>query len=126
MGSTPEIYRVCYLMRQAGGTSANNLVQSGVSKQRDVSITQEVLRGYGDTVKESLKQILRAIATARQANLTIEVMGLDEFDIGDFGNEIDDANIMLELGIGSPTLKKQLFKKLAFKYSCDARQEVKN
>ena len=29
-------------------------------------------------------------------------------------------------GIGSETLKQQVFKKLAFKYLCDARQEIKN
>jgi hypothetical protein len=121
-----EIYRVCYLMTQAGGTATINLGQSGVSKQRDFSVTQEVLRAYGDAVKETLKQVLRVIAAARQDNLAIEVMGLDEFDIGDFGNELDDAKKLLELGISSETLKKQLFKKLAFKYFCDARQEVKN
>jgi hypothetical protein len=85
-----------------------------------------VLRAYGDTLKESFRQVLRTIAAARQDNLTIEVMGMDEFDIGDFGNELDDAKKLLDLGIGSETLKKQLFKKLAFKYFCDARQEVKN
>ena len=121
-----EIYRVCYLMTQAGGSEAAHLGQSGVSKQRDFSITQEVLRAYGDSVKESLKQVLRAIGAARQDEGTIEVLGLDEFDIGDFSNELDDAKKLLELGIGSETLKKQLFKKLAFKYFCDARQEVKN
>ena len=121
-----EIYRVCYLMTQAGGSQAGNLGQSGISKQRDFSITQEVLRAYGDAVKEAMKQVLRAIAAARQDELAVEVSGLDEFDIGDFGNELDDAKKLLELGIGSETLKKQLFKKLAFKYFCDARQEVKN
>jgi len=121
-----EIYRVCYLMTQAAGTQAAHLSQSGLSKQRDFSITQEVLRAYGDVLKETLKQVLRTISIARQDDLTIEVLGLDEFDIGDFGNELDDAKKLLDLGIGSATLKKQLFKKLAFKYFCDARQEVKN
>jgi len=121
-----EIYRVCYLMTQAGGSQSSHLAQSGLRKQRDFSITQEVLRAYGDAVKEALKQVLRAIATARQDELMIEVSGLDEFDIGDFSNELDDAKKLLELGIGSETLKKQLFKKLAFKYFCDARQEIKN
>jgi hypothetical protein len=32
----------------------------------------------------------------------------------------------LSLGIESETLKKQLYKKLAFKYFCDLRQSVKN
>lgn len=121
-----EIYRVCYLMSQAADNRVGNLGQSAASKQRDFSITQEVLRAFGDAVKESMKQVLRAIVAARQDGLTIDVSGLDEFDIGDFTNDLDDASKLLELGIGSDTLKKQLFKKLAFKYFCDARQEIKN
>jgi hypothetical protein len=54
------------------------------------------------------------------------VSGLDEFDIDDFSNELDDARKLLDLGIGSETLTRQVFKKLAFKYLCDARQEIKN
>jgi hypothetical protein len=97
-----------------------------VSKQRDFSITQEVLRAYGDAVKETMKQVLRAIAAARQDAVAVDVSGLDEFDIGDFSTELDDARKLLDLGIESPTLKKQLFKKLALKYFCDVRQEIKN
>jgi hypothetical protein len=118
-----EIYRVCYLINQAG---APDVHQSGLSKQRDFSITQEVLRAYGDAMKEGIKQVLWAILAARQDEITIEISGLDEFDIEDFSNELDDAKKLLELGIGSETLKKQVFKKLAFKYLCDARQEIKN
>lgn len=121
-----EIYRVCYLISHAvSGSSAVPQI-SGASKQRDFSITQEVLRAYGDTMKDLMKQVLRAIAAARQDGVTIDVSGLDEFDIGDFSNELDDAKKLLDLGIGSDTLRKQVFKKLAFKYLCDARQEVKN
>jgi len=121
-----EIYRVCYLMVQAGGTSSSLSSQSGLSKQRDFGITQEVLRAYGDVIKHTMKQILCAIEIARQDGLTIDVAGLDEFDIGDFSVELDDAKKLLDLGIHSDTLKKQLFKKLAFKYFCDIRQDVKN
>ena len=121
-----EIYRVCYLMVQAGGTSSSLSGQSGLSKQRDFSITQEVLRAYGDAVKQTLKQVLSAIEMARQDGLSIDVSGLDEFDIGDFSVELDDAKKLLDLGIQSNTLKKQLFKKLTFKYFCDIRQDLKN
>jgi hypothetical protein len=113
-------------MGQAGGTTASDLKQSGLSKVRDFGVTQEVLRAFGDVVKESMKQVLRAIAGARQDGIAVDVSGLDQFDIGDFSDELDDAKKLLELGIGSDTLKKQVFKKLAFKYLCDARQEVKN
>src|SRR5205807_7168367 len=118
-----EIYRVCYLMNQAENPSGGALRMSAVSKQRDFSVTQEVLRAYGELIKDTIKQVLRAIAEARQDEVSIDVSGIDEFDIGDFGTELDDAKQLLELGIVSETLKKQIFKKLAFKYLCDARQE---
>jgi hypothetical protein len=121
-----EIYRVCYLINQAENPGGGGLRMSAVSKQRDFNVTQEVLRAYGDRVKDTMKQVLRAIAEARQDGVSIEVSGLDEFDIGDLGVELDDAKKLLDLGIASETLKKQVFKKLAFKYLCDARQEIKN
>jgi hypothetical protein len=120
-----EIYRVSYLMGHASGSDGTATKQSGVSKQRDFSITQEVLRAYGDAVKETMKQVFRAIAAARQDAISVHVSGLDEFDIGDFSNELDDARKLLTLGIDSETLKKQVFKKLAFKFLSDVRQEIK-
>jgi hypothetical protein len=120
-----EIYRVCYLMSQAEDSGGGGRL-SAVSMQRDFNVTQEVLRAYGDRVKDTMKQVLCAIAEARQDGVSIEVSGLDEFDIGDLGVELDDAKKLLDLGIASETLKKQVFKKLAFKYLCDVRQEIKN
>jgi hypothetical protein len=73
-----------------------------------------------------MRQILWAIAAARQDGISIDVTGMDEFDINDLGTELDDAKKLLELGIASPTLQKQVFKKLALKYLSDARQDVKN
>lgn len=120
-----EIYRVCYLS-QAGGELAGNSAQSGASKERDFSITQEVLRSYGDTVKDVLKRVLRWIAEARDDAVLIDVSGLDEFDIGDFGSELAEAERLLALGISSPTLRKEVFKKLSLKYLCDVRQDIKD
>jgi len=119
-----EIYRVCYVTHAGGPLSSN--VQSGISKQRDFAITQEVLRAYGDAVKDVMKRVLRAIEAAREDGLSIDVLGVDEFDIGDFGTELDDAERLLKIGISSPTLTKQVFKKLAFQFLCDVRQEVKD
>ena len=121
-----EIYRVCYLLNQAAAPGASGQVQSALSKQRDFSITHEVLRAYGDAVKETIKTVLRAVAAARQDGITIDVSGLDEFDIGDFSAELDDAKKLMELGIPSETLKRQVFKKLAFKALSDVRQELKD
>lgn len=120
-----EIYRVCYLLAHAGGPASSN-AQSGLSKLRDYAITIEVLRGYGDIMKDTIKRVLRAIEAARQDGLAIDVSGLDEFDVKDFSSELDEAERLLRIGIESPTLKKQLFKKLALKYLCDTRQELKD
>jgi hypothetical protein len=120
-----EIYRVCYLMIQAG-EAGSGARQSAVGKQLDFATTEEVLRAYGDTVKEAIKQTLSAIAAARQDEVTIDVSGLDEFDINDLGTNLDDAQKLLSLGIESKTLKKEVFKRLALKYLNDARQEIKN
>jgi hypothetical protein len=121
-----EIYRVCYVMSQANDATASYASQSGFSKQVDFSITQDVLRGYGDTVKDTMKQVLRAIAAAREDEVAVAVSGMDQFDIEDFSNELDDAKKLLDLGIGSATLTKQVFKRLAFKFLCDVPQETKN
>ncbi len=118
-----EIYRVCYLMPQSWD---DQTTQSGTSKLRDFTVTHEVLRAYGDAIKDTLKRLLRAIEAARQDGLTVDVSGLDEFDIGDFSSELDDAQRLLTLGVGSPTLRKEIFKRLAQKYLCDVRQELKD
>ena len=120
-----EIYRVCYLA-QAGGSLDKGSVQSGLSKQLDFSITQEVLRAYGDGVKDQVRRVLKAIEAARKDGLDISVTGMDEFDIADFSIELSDAQQLLALGVDSPTLKKEVFKKLALKYLADARQDVKD
>ncbi|HWR50770.1 MAG TPA: hypothetical protein VN428_06665 [Bryobacteraceae bacterium] len=118
-----EIHRVCYMMPQARDAAAP---ASALSKQRDFTITQEVLRAYGDSVKDTMKRILRSIAVARADAIGIDVSGLDEFDIGDFSADVEDARKLLELGIPSETLKREVFKKLAHKYLCDVRQNTKD
>jgi hypothetical protein len=118
-----EIYRVCYMIPQAWDVSQ---AQSGLSKLRDFTITQEVLRAYGDAVKDTMKRVLRAITAARQDEVKVDVSGLDEFDIGDFSSDLDDAGKLLTLETASPTLRREVLKKLTFKYLCDLRQEVKD
>jgi hypothetical protein len=76
-------------------------------------------------VKDTVRKVLEAISIAREDGVTVSVSGLDEFDVGDFGTELKDAQTLLQLGIDSPTLKRQIYQKLALKYLCDARQEVK-
>ena len=120
-----EIYRVCYLA-QASGEMTGGHAQSAASKQLDFTITQEVLRAYGATVKECIAKVATAVSYAREDGVRVSVSGLDEVDISDFAKELQDASNLLQLGISSPTLKRQMFERLAFKYLSDARQEVKD
>ena len=120
-----EMYRVCYLT-QASGEMISGHAQSAVSKQMDFAITQEVLRTYSSVVKESIRQVLNAISSARQDGVVIAVSGLDEVDITDFSTDLQDAKDLLQVGIDSPTLKRQVYQRLALKYLNDARQDMKD
>ena len=119
-----EIYRVSFLMQQAG--ESGGAMQSGLSKQWDFAVTQEILSAYGDLVKDAMRNILNGVAAARQDEMRIDVTGMDSFDITSFATEASDAASLLALGIESPTLKKQIQKRVALKYLCDARQDVKD
>jgi hypothetical protein len=77
-------------------------------------------------VRQSMKQVVGGIAAARQDCVLPDVVGMDEFDIDDFGTSLENGAKLLALGVPSETLKKQVFKRLAFQYLADARQEVRS
>jgi hypothetical protein len=110
------------LLTQAGGP---NTAQSGLSKQRDFAVTQQVLRAYGDWVKDWVKRILKDVFLVRKERIGFDVSGLDEFDLGDFTTEVGDAERLLKLGIDSKTLDMAVKKRLAFQYLSDVRQGTK-
>jgi hypothetical protein len=120
-----EIYRVCYLS-QASGELTGGHAQSAASKQLDFAITHEVLRAYASTIKECIRKVVQTISEARADEVTVSVSGLDEVDINDFGAELQDASKLLQLGIDSPTLKRQIYQRLALKYLSEVRQETKD
>jgi hypothetical protein len=120
-----EIYRVCYLS-QASGEVTGGHAQSAASKQLDFIVTEEVLRAYASTIKDCIRKTLTTVSDAREDGVNVSVSGLDEVDIAEFGQDLQDASRLLQLGINSPTLKKQVFERLAFKYLNDARQETKD
>jgi hypothetical protein len=120
-----EIYRVCYLSQASGEMIAGH-AQSAQSKQLDFTITQEILRAYAALVKDCIKRVITSINQAREDGITISVSGLDEVDIADFGTELQQATSLLQLGIDSPTLKRQIYERLALKYLNDARQDIKD
>lgn len=120
-----EIFRVCHLSGQ-GGVSGSAIQQSGLSKQRDFQVTQEMLRALGAWVKKGMKRVLEHVLRAWDESAVVIVSGMDQFDIGEFTSELSDAERLLSLRIGSRTLEKQIHKKLALQFLSDMRQEVKD
>ena len=119
-----EIYRVCYMNNQFSGKVGGG-AKSGLSKAWDFSVTEEILRAYGDVAKGSMCGVLNAISQARQDELEIDVSGVDDFDIQDLSSELKDAQSLLALQIPSETLKLQLYKRVAMKFFSDSRQDIK-
>jgi len=124
-GVKDEIYRLCYLMTQAGGREAKNLGQSGVSKQRDYKSTEEVLGVLGDEARQSETELLQAVALARKDDPeAVTVRGLDKFDIRDLSVEIEDASGILGVVKHSDTFKREAEKRIAARYLDDSAPEV--
>lgn len=120
-----ELYRTCYLAGQSRGWLNGNQRLSAESKKADNYITQEVLRGLGETAKDSIKQILEMLAQIRDEEVVLSISGLDEFDVGDLQAEVAEVEQLLKLNINSKTLKKQLHKKLALRFVADANEATK-
>ena len=94
-------------MTQAGGREARNLGQSGVSKRRDFAVTQEVLRAYGDLVKDFLGRVLKLTAQARKDPVEIEITGMDQFEKPGLGEELENARGLQEMGLGRHGSRKK-------------------
>jgi hypothetical protein len=120
-----EIYRTCYLMGQSRSWLSGSAQVSGYSKRVDSQITQEVLRAYGDLVKDMVKRLLQTLIRVRRDDLRISVSGLDEFEVGEFHEELAEAEKLFGLGLRSKTFRKQAFKKLAFKFLADINEQTK-
>lgn len=120
-----EIYRTCFLMGQAKSWLGGNAAVSAQSKRQDYQVTQEVLRAYGDGIKDYLKRLLETLTQIREDHARISVSGLDEFEVGEFRDELEEAQTLLGLGVKSKTFRKQVFKKLALKYLADVNETTK-
>ena len=113
------------MLLNASGRGAGGRGQAGLSKQWDFAVTQEILRAYGDVVKDPIRKVLRA-GSGREDGMEVTLPGWIRSISRTSATELQDAQQLLGLGMESPTLKKEIFKKVALKYLCDARQDVKD
>ena len=108
-----EIYRVCYLMIQAISGGAGKTAV-GAEQAAGLQTTEEVLRAYGDPVKESMKQVLWAIAAARQDGIGSTFRGWTSSTSGISARIGGRAEAALAWG-SIRRRSEQMFKKLALK-----------
>ena len=85
-------------------------------------------RCYAPTATRSktpIKKVITAVSDAREDGLLVSVSGLASWTSVTLGLSYRKRQIC-SAGNGSPTLKRQVFQKLAFKYLSDIRQETKD
>lgn len=120
-----ELYRTCYLLSQSKSWLGGARNESAQSKIRDYQITHEVLRAYGDSVKNCMNRVLALAAEVTSSSISFSVGGLDQFEPGEFRDELEEAKSVISLGFESKTFKQQLFKRLAFKLLSDVNESTK-
>jgi hypothetical protein len=105
-----DVYRQMYLLAQARDTAATPAAQSGVSKEADMTPSYEVCSVFGDLLRDASTAILGDVIALLTMQFTVEITGFD-FQESDAAGELGTANKVLEMGVPSETLEKELYKK---------------
>jgi hypothetical protein len=119
-----EIFRAMYLAYQGKTSNATADGASGASKEMDMMPAQDVMNEYGQVVIQAMQQLLDAVAQARgDATVRSDVRGLN------FGKtasleQIQKAEAVLSLGLGSETFEKEVKKQAAAEFLPDANAET--
>jgi hypothetical protein len=108
-----EIYRAFYLQAQGRKSSATAASSSGYSKELDMMPANDVLNGYGDIIRCAMQDVLGDVAEVRaDQSTTFNVRGF-RFEVKPATESISMAQELVDLGIQSPTLEKEVFKRVA-------------
>jgi FKBP-type peptidyl-prolyl cis-trans isomerase (trigger factor) len=118
-----EMYRQLYLQAQGRSSAATPSAQSGYSKELDMAPARDVLRALGDMLRNHMRAVIEDVAAARGDQVTVDIRGF-EFAEGDDPDQIKAAQAALELGIPSPTLEREIQKRIARYLLRDANQSV--
>jgi hypothetical protein len=109
-----ELYRIANQMAQGIDNNAAAIGRSGESKQVDADAAEVCLRVYGAIAKEAIEQAYDLIRSARGENdVCWSIEGLDQFNLGDLSTVVKAAAEVTVLNIPSPTLRKEMFRRVA-------------
>lgn len=127
-GLREEVYRDFYLQAQARTSSATAQGASGYSKELDMAPANDVLNGFGDSLRASMQLVLGDVQEAHgDEQVTPDVTGF-RFETKPLITEISSAQAMVDLGLfdKSPTLEREADKRVALSYLDDANDNTKN
>lgn len=120
-----EIYRSLYLLSQGRDSGASATVQSALSKQIDLRPAYDLLDGFGDVLRPAMEKVLRDVSDARgDVGLHWNVRGF-QFEQRLTLDEVQILQRVLEMGIASPTLRRELHKRTAQAALPDAPPELR-
>ncbi len=120
---TENIFRSFYLIHQGRSGRATPTAQSGVSKQLDMMPSKDILKMFGDLLRAFMQQVLNMVAKAKGHAIEWDIRGFE------FKEDISDAEVTtisdaLALDIPSPTLEKEVHKRLAKALTPDANPSI--
>lgn len=121
-----EMHRVTHQMALSTDNSAAALGRSGDSKAQDAAATAVVLQELGKMVRHFAEAIYRLVAIARGEPFADEwqAQGMEKFDELGVNEEIEQALVIDQLDLESPTFRRRhRFKLIKLKLGDDATQE---
>ena len=116
MSKRDELHRVTHKMALTVDNSPSSLRRSGESKREDKADTEIVLCAFGEYVREHGEDVLRMIATGRgDAELADQWQGqgLEDYDAETVAQALENALVVSQVKIPSPTFHRRYAYKLA-------------
>lgn len=117
-----ECFRSMNLQAQGRSMRATPAMQSGKSKQLEMSPAKQILAGMGDDLRRSMQEVLKDVCAARKDKANPDVRGFT-FQEDMTTEEVFAVNSLLSIRIPSEKFEKYIYKKVAKSWMVDANRE---
>lgn len=123
-----ELYRIAQQMAHSvDNNRAAAVGRSGESKIQDNAATEICLHAYALLVKEAIESTFELLSDGRDdVDIHFSIEGMNQFSLSDVTAAIANMKAVLDLGIDSATLTKELGAKVADMVLPDAAQPTKD
>lgn len=122
-----QLYKLVNLQNSAGqDNSSYSLVRSGKSRILDLDAGKITMKGYAAAISEAGERDLTAISEARgESGFTWQTEDFEQLESMDLPTLVTQTLEIKALGIPSPTLIKELYKKIGAKSIPDRDEKTK-